>query len=140
MDLRGRSVLLLEDDFYEARDTQHALQHAGAHVIRPFDDSESALRSIVSVDPSCAILDVYLRGSPRFNVAEALLDRGIPIIFVSGADSKIPEEFSQAYVVEKPVDFQSLLRLTALLSGKRVAYLKKEPLEHHFSRQPQLTE
>ena len=121
MDLRGHSVLLLEDDFNEARDTRHALQHAGAHVIGPFEDSDSALRSIFSVDPSCAIVDIDLGGGPLFNVAAALLDRFIPIIFVTSIDPKIiPREFSQSCVLEKPVDIQSLLRLTALLSVTRL--------------------
>lgn len=119
-DLVGRAVLLVEDDFYEARDTQQALQHAGASVIGPFGDSESALRSIASGNPNCAILDIFLRDGTRFNVAEALLDKGVPIIFVTGVDSSvIPKAFSEAPVLQKPVDFHSLLRLTARLSDKR---------------------
>jgi DNA-binding response OmpR family regulator len=121
-DLLGRAVLLVEDDFCEARDTQQALQHAGASVIGPFGDSESALRSIAGGNPSCAILDIHLRDGTRFNVAEALLDKGVPIIFVTGADSSmIPQDLSEVPVLQKPVDFHSLLRLTASLSDKRLA-------------------
>ena len=119
-DLLGRSVLLVEDDFCEARDTQQALQHAGANVIGPFGDSESALRSIARGNPSCAILDIHLRDGRRFNVAGALLDRGVPSIFVTGADaSEIPQDLSEIPVLHKPVDVHSLLILAARLSADR---------------------
>jgi len=119
-DLAGRAVLLVEDDFYEARDTQQALQHAGASVIGPFADSEGALRSLAGGNPSCAILDVHLRDGARFSVASALMDKEVPIIFVTAADfGVIPKRFREAPVLHKPVDFHSLLRLAARLSSKR---------------------
>ncbi len=119
-DLRGRVVLLVDDDFCGARDTQQALQHAGASVIGPFGDSESALRGIADRNPSCAILDFHLRDGTRFNVAEALLNKGVPILFVTGADSAaIPPDFSTVPVLQKPVDVTALLRLAAKLSDKR---------------------
>lgn len=119
-DLLGLAVLLVEDDFYEARDTQQALQHAGASVIGPFADSEAALRSIAGGNPSCAILDVYLRDGMRFSVASALMDKQVPIIFVTGVDfGVIPKRFREAPVLQKPVDVHSLLRLTARLVSKR---------------------
>ena len=122
MDLLGHAVLLLEDDFCQARDTQQALQHAGAKVIGPFADSESALSSIAARDPSCAILDLRLNDGVRFGVAAALMDKGIPIMFLTGLDpSVIPEKFADVPVVQKPVDYRSLTSLAARIAAKRLA-------------------
>jgi FixJ family two-component response regulator len=116
-DLRGCTVLLVENDFDEARDTLQALQYAGASVIGPFKDSESTLRSIAANTPSCAILDIDLPDGRGVNVAAALTDKSVPVIFISSA-GVVPREFSQAPVMQKPVEFRSLLRLIAQLSGK----------------------
>lgn len=117
-DLAGRAVLLVEDDFCQARDTQQALQHAGAKVIGPFADTESALRSLASREPSLAILDIRLVDGMRFNLAAALKDKGIPFMFLTAVDPKeIPEEHAAAPVMQKPVDFRSMLTLAAHLSG-----------------------
>src|SRR5262245_41326550 len=107
-DLLGREILLIEDDFYQARDTQQALQHAGAKVIGPFADSTSALRSIAGREPSCAILDIRLTDGLHFGVANALKDKGVPFIFMTGLDtSVIPEEHGEVPVFQKPVDYRS---------------------------------
>ncbi len=120
MDLVGHAVLLLEDDFCQARDTQQALQHAGANVMGPFADSASALDSIAARDPSCAILDVRLSDGIRFGVAAALMDKGVPILFLTGLDpGVIPEKFAGVPVVQKPVDYRSLLNLAARMLPKR---------------------
>jgi DNA-binding NtrC family response regulator len=120
-DLLGRAVLLVEGDFCEARDTQQALQHAGANVMGPFGDSESALRCVAGAAPSCAIIDIHVSDAKRFNVAEALLDKGVPVIFVTGDDSSmIPRDFSEVPLLQKPVDFSALLKLTAKLADKRL--------------------
>jgi DNA-binding NtrC family response regulator len=119
-DLLGHSILLVEDDFLQARDTQQALQHAGARVIGPFGDSLSALRSVENRKPSCAILDIRLNDGVHFSVASKLKERGIPFVFVTGVEpALIPDDLSTAPVLQKPVDFRSLLKLTAQLSAKR---------------------
>src|ERR1700761_5285102 len=92
-DLIGRKILLVEDDFFEARDLQQALQHAGARVIGPCGNTAAALRAIADHDLSCAILDIQLGGERRFNIATALEDKGIPFLFLTGMNrAAIPEE------------------------------------------------
>jgi DNA-binding NtrC family response regulator len=120
MDLLGHAVLLVEDDFCQARDTQQALQHAGAKVIGPFADSESALRSIAARDISCAILDIRLSDGIRFGIASALVEKGVPLMFITGLQpSVIPEELADVPIMQKPVDYRSLMSLAASISGKR---------------------
>jgi DNA-binding response OmpR family regulator len=122
MDLLGHTVLLVEDDFCQARDTQQALQHAGARVIGPFADSESALRSVAVHDISCAVLDIRLSDGIAFGVAAALRDKGVPIMFLTGLDlSVIPKELAGVRVLQKPVDYRSMLSVAAQISSKRWA-------------------
>jgi hypothetical protein len=55
----------------------------------------------------------------RFGVASALIDKGVPLMFVTGFDpSVIPEKFSGVPVVQKPFDYRSLLSLAARIAGK----------------------
>lgn len=120
MDLLGHTVLLVEDDFCQARDAQQALQHAGAKVLGPFGDSESALLAVAARNPSCAILDIRLRDGIGFLIASALRERGVPIMFLTGLElNVIPEELAGVPVLQKPVDYRSLLGLAAQISTKR---------------------
>jgi DNA-binding response OmpR family regulator len=122
MDLLGHTVLLVEDDFCQARDIRQALQHAGAKVLGPFADSDSVLRSVVTRDPSCAILDIRLGDGVRFGIAAELMDKGVPVMFLSDLDlSVIPKELAHLPVLQKPVDYRSMLSLAAKISCKRWA-------------------
>jgi hypothetical protein len=117
-DLLGHAVLLVVDNFYEARDIQQALQHAGALVVRPCADLKSA-PSLAEGELRCAILDLCAKNGFPVDVAEALAVKGVPLIFVAGfGSSVIPEKFSEVPVLQKPVDLYALLRLTAKLIGK----------------------
>ncbi len=121
MDLLGHDILLVEDDFCQARDTQQALQHAGAKVIGPFADSESAMNSIAAREISCAILDIRLSDGIRFGIASALMKRGVPLMFLTGLDpSVIPQELAAVPVMQKPVDYRSLMSLAARISGRNL--------------------
>ncbi len=121
-DLLGRTIHLVEDDFCQARDAQQALLHAGASVIGPFGDSVTALRCIASREPSCAILDIRLNDGVRFGVAAALKDKGIPFVFVTGLEATdIPEDLASVPVLQKPVDFRTLLKVTSQIAGSRWA-------------------
>ncbi len=118
----GHTVLLVEDDFCQARDTQQALEHAGARVIGPFGDSKSALISISVRNPTCAIVDIRLRDGVGFGVASALIEKGVPTLFLTGLDlGLIPEALGGVPVLRKPVDYRSMLSLAAQIASKRGA-------------------
>ena len=119
MDLLGHAILLVEDDFSQARDTQQALQHAGAKVIGPFADSDSALQSIAARDISCAIVDIRLRDGMGFGIASALHAKGVPFMFITGLNvNVIPAAHADIPVMQKPVDYRSLMSLAARISNK----------------------
>lgn len=103
--VRGKCVLVLEDDYYLATDLKVALERAGATVIGPFGDAGEAQRAIIKGAPDGALVDVNLGLGPSFAVPRALLDRSVPFVFVTGYDADvIPQEYASAPRFEKPVD------------------------------------
>lgn len=111
--LLNRHVLVVEDDYLLAGELRNWLAQEGAAVIGPVPRVGAALELLNrSPRPSLAILDINLQGRMAWPVAEALLARGIPFVFVTGYDAEvIPSAFAQIPRAEKPVDLGQLLRL-----------------------------
>ena len=101
--LSGRSVLILEDDYYLAEDAKAVLESAGATVIGPFHAAASALDAARNGEPDCAVVDINLGGGPNFAPAEGLLGMGVPVVFITGYDDEvIPEALSHVPCLQKP--------------------------------------
>jgi DNA-binding response OmpR family regulator len=114
--LAGRSVLVIEDDFYLAEDARHILENAGACVLGPVSNLEDALTLLAQSQPDCALVDINLGAGPSFESASALRLRKVPLIFLTGYDaSTIPAEFADAPRLEKPMDARRLLSALAEL-------------------------
>jgi len=109
--LRGRVVLIVEDEFYLADDLASALAGAGAKVLGPFSRVDEARRLIEGdqvVD--LAILDIDLFGDRVFPVADLLRARNAPFVFATGYDPEIiPKRFSDAPRLEKPFTAATLI-------------------------------
>jgi len=109
--LQGLCVLVVEDDYFIALELCNALRAAGADVIGPARDVETALAAIRDERIDCGVLDINLRGHLAFEIAMELRTRGIPAIFATGYDaSMIPDELADAVRLEKPVDLAALCR------------------------------
>lgn len=116
-DLAGRTVLVVEDDYYIASDIATALKAAGADVIGPCP-SEEATREVLDTEtPTHAVVDLNLGGGgPRFGVAHLLQDRAIPFIFLTGYDCDvIPEQLAKAPCLLKPTPFPSIVEAVGRL-------------------------
>ena len=108
--LNGKRVLVVEDDYYLAQDAQDALERAGAKVIGPFASQRDALNAADPAQIDCALLDINLGGGPSFLLAEALEERRIPFLFVTGYEADVvPEKFRHNPRVEKPMRPADLL-------------------------------
>jgi ActR/RegA family two-component response regulator len=93
--LGRQRILVTEDDYYLASDSARALIGAGAEVIGPCPTTEDALAALQTHQPTSAIVDINLGAGPSFDVARALMERAIPVVFVTGYDCDvIPREFS----------------------------------------------
>ncbi|WP_424813179.1 response regulator [Roseococcus sp. YIM B11640] len=116
--LEGRTVLVLEDDFYLAEDTAGALLGAGAKVVGPFPNEAAAMDAIGQERPSAAVVDINLGSGPSFRTARALQAAGTPFLFVTGYEARdIPAEFEGVVRLQKPVELREVVRAIAALTG-----------------------
>lgn len=116
-DLTGRSVLVVEDDYYMASDTAAALRGAGATVLGPCPSEDATLDLLETETPTHAVLDLNLGGGgPRFEIAHALKERDVPFIFLTGYDPDVvPADLAGIVRLQKPVTFSSIVEAVAQL-------------------------
>ncbi|MFB2553064.1 response regulator [Ensifer soli] len=101
--LRGKKILLLEDDVLQAQSLAFELEEYGVEVIGPFHVSEDGLRSAGRDAVDAAILDVHLFDGNCFSVADALMRRRIPFIFLSGHERRaMPDRYRHVPHYLKP--------------------------------------
>ncbi|SFU30479.1 PAS domain S-box-containing protein [Methylobacterium sp. 174MFSha1.1] len=116
-DLKGRRVLVVEDDFYLATDAARALQGAGAEVVGPCASEEDARAELDERRPDAVVVDINLGGGPSFKLAETLKDSGIPFVFTTGYDAEaIPAEFAGIERLEKPFPLRQIVGAVARLT------------------------
>ena len=110
-DLSGKKILVVEDEYYLATDIARALTAAGAKVLGPCPDAESALDVLSDEAPSGVLLDINLGDGADFRVAAALAKRQIPFIFATGYDPEvIPAEFSSIKCLHKPLRLNDIVQ------------------------------
>jgi len=100
--LRGRHILVVEDEPLVSMMIEDALVEAGGNVIGPAGTAEEALKLLERADVQCAVLDIKLMNGSSQPVAQVLAHRGIRFIVVTGIDeSQVPPEYKGAPVVQK---------------------------------------
>jgi CheY-like chemotaxis protein len=83
--IKGRRVLVVEDEPLIALFVQSMLADLGCEVVGPIYDLSGALDFVESRAPiDAAVLDLNLDGEPAYPVVDALRARGVPIIFCTG--------------------------------------------------------
>lgn len=112
--LKGIRLLIVEDEALVAMMIHDVMHDAGAQVIGPAVTIERALAEIAGNTIDCALLDVNLAGQRVDRVADELIRRGIPFIFLTGyGQSGIAERFPQIPVVAKPFEDENLLQIVS---------------------------
>lgn len=108
--LRGRSVLVVEDQLLIALDLETLLLEQGAAAVQLCGSVDDALRSIRLDRPDVAILDVNLGDTTSFPVAAELQRLGIPLIFATGYGNEVdfPSELCAIPLVAKPYCMQTI--------------------------------
>lgn len=104
-------VLVAEDSAIIAAKLSRVLRQAGAEVVGPIATVNSALGAIEAAGLiDAALLDVDLRGEPVYRVAETLVARGVPFLFLTGYDPEIlPEPWCHWPVMQKPFASEAIL-------------------------------
>lgn len=113
--LRGRRVMVLEDDVLIAMDMEDFLLGEGCQVVGPISNVEAALETVETGELDGAVVDLNLRGELSVPVIEALKSRGLPVIVCSGYAelTGVQDMLKDVPMVPKPCDFQALSRLLA---------------------------
>jgi len=108
--LNGKTILLVEDEFLLALQLEDLLQSRGGMVLGPFPKLDEAMRAAERDGFDFAILDINLNGTMVYPLADDLLARGIPFLFLSGYSlSNLPERFRAVTRLNKPCDPAMLL-------------------------------
>lgn len=82
--LRGRRVLLAEDEALIAMDLEMTLSDAGADIVGPCLRLDRALVAAWSMGLDAAVLDLTLGGRPSGALVDILAARGVPVVIHSG--------------------------------------------------------
>ena len=102
----GKSALAVEDNIVLAMDMVESLSRLGAEPVETAGSVEDAMRLLGQGTYDVAVLDMNLRGTVSFEVAEALRERGVPFLFVTGYGSSlgVPPSLETVPVLTKPLD------------------------------------
>ena len=110
MKIEGNRFLLVEDEPIIGFALEDMMQERGAETAFA-SDSESALRLISEQEFDGAILDVNLHGVHSYEVARALMQREVNIVFATGyGDKAHPEEFAKVPTIPKPYSIESIVQ------------------------------
>jgi len=111
--LVGRRILVVEDEMLIAMVVEAVLDGAACQIVGPFGRLAQALKSAENDAIDAAMLDVNLNGEQVFPVADALLARNIPFLFVTGYGAGgLPPRFKESPTLTKP--YRAAAVLTAL--------------------------
>lgn len=114
--LAGRHFLLVEDEYFVAREASLELQALGVEVVGPVGSVGQALETIEREDVQidAALLDIRLADEVVFPVAALLKMKDIPFVFVTGYDDgTIPSSYENTPTYAKPVNWGLIARAFA---------------------------
>jgi len=118
--LRGRSVLIVEDEPLIALELHNALHAAGASILAATTIKE-ALTLITRAQICAAIVDVNLGGHDCSSVCTALTKRSIPFMFHTEYSSAAPlSAWPQAPAVDKPAEGRTSVDAIAQLLPSQI--------------------
>ena len=120
-ELKGLSILLVEDSWHVGKAMKGLLRVLGAEVVGPAATAADAERFVAERTPDVAIVDVNLRhGETSSNLIDRLLEQRIPVIIVTGyAAVSLPTRNVEA-ILEKPVSKQRLLENLRPIMARRM--------------------
>jgi CheY-like chemotaxis protein len=105
----GNRLLLVEDEALTGMMMSDMLTELGFDVIGPFGRVADAMAALKREDFHAAVLDVNLDGEVVYPVADAVVERGLPFVFVTGYSPEgIDRRFAQVPVLQKPIERQML--------------------------------
>lgn len=117
--LKGKRLLIIEDEPLVAMDIAEQLGNAGADIIGPVGSTSSAMQMLADQQVDAAVLDANLGGQPVDDIAALLTKKHVPFVFVSGyGRESLPKSFASADLISKPFDPGRLLAVASQLLNK----------------------
>lgn len=115
--LKGRNILLVDDEMMVAMLLEAVLKNEGCNVMS-VGHLDHAMRLATEWALDAAILDVNLHGHRSYPVADVLVARAIPFVFASGyIDDDLVKLYPTRPVLVKPYKPDSLIAtLTDLIA------------------------
>lgn len=105
--VKGKRVLVVEDEFFIAAMAEDMLLELGAHPLGPSSNASEALALIGTESIDAVMLDVNLSGARSDAVAAELTKHGVPHLIVSGYGAGLVG-FDGAPRLDKPYTLESL--------------------------------
>lgn len=112
--LAGKTILLVEDEMLIMMLAEDYLHQLGCTSILVAGTTRQALEAIADHDIDAAMLDMNLHGETSDAVADALSDKGVPFLFVTGyVGPSLSERHAHRSVLNKPYGANQLNALFA---------------------------
>ncbi len=102
---RAKRIFVAEDEFLLAYALEEDLQANGFSVVGPYTRLHDARAAASHEEFDLALLDINMNGQMAYPIADILVERRIPFIFLSGYGRiALPEHLKDAHCVPKPYD------------------------------------
>lgn len=119
--LGGLRVLVVEDVAMLAWLVRDVLRNAGADVAGPVSDVALALALLSEQEVDAAVLDKNLNGETSDPIADALVARNVPFVFLTGYGSDDTQgRHAGRPTLGKPLKPEILIRTLTDLTAKRM--------------------
>ncbi|WP_426232154.1 response regulator [Pararhizobium sp. DWP3-4] len=87
--LSGKNILVVEDEYYQARGLAETLFQHGAKVVGPFAVTSECVHLCSRSLIDAAVLDVMVGKTNSFSLADLLSREQVPFIFLTGYERAI---------------------------------------------------
>ncbi|THK36120.1 response regulator [Ensifer sp. MPMI2T] len=116
----GCRVFVVEDEFLVALQIEDDLVAAGYVVVGPFTTLEGSITASREQKFEVATLDLNLRGEFVYPLVDELLERGVPVLLLTGyTAADLPDRFRALPRLAKPFDGPELIRQVESLLAAR---------------------
>ena len=109
--LEGKRILIVEDEAMLAFTLSDELDELGCKTVGPFTTLGEAMQAVRDLEFDAAIVDVNLAGQFVYPLADDLIARGVPFVFLTGyARSTLPDRLQGCPHLLKPYSLVLLER------------------------------
>jgi two-component sensor histidine kinase/DNA-binding response OmpR family regulator len=105
-------VLVVEDEALVAMMIQECLAEFGYRIVGPVCTASEAAAKAQDGQFEAAVLDINLGDGAVYPIADTLVARGVPFVFITGYDAEsVDARFRKVPVLQKPIEREMLKRM-----------------------------